>query len=148
MFGLLSCYEVVDSANNSQNFPREASFEEAGEVLGIDIPNPSYLTEGYTIRKFLLDSNNSVSFSISAENDCEIILNIRWRENGLFPARFDAPTVYINDIEGYFLGEDDSNAIWWNWQPNQDEPGIFVIELKSCKELPTAELILIAESIG
>ena len=146
--GLLGCHEPVISESNSQKFPYETSHEEASEVLGIEVPNPVYLPEGYSIRKFLLDSYNSVSFRISDGNACEVILNIRWRENGLFPARFDAPKVYINDIEGYFLGETDSNTIWWNWRPNQDEPGIFVIELKSCKELPTAELIFIAESIG
>jgi len=145
--GPLSCNDATISETNSHLFPREASLEEAGEVLGIEIPRPAYLPEGYSIKRFLLERDNRVSFTITNENGCDIGLNITWQKEGLFPARFDAPKVYINDIAGYFLEEEDSNSIWWNWQPELTETGIFVLQLKSCKELPTAEMIFIAESV-
>ena len=135
--------------NASTEFPREASLEEASEVLGVEVPSPTYLPIGYEIRRIIIEDDSLVLFVISDESDHYIELKMHWNiiPLKLFP---NATRVEINGDTGCLLEGDDSNDICWNyWKADVDKykEGLFVVKLTACKEIPIEELLLIARSI-
>ena len=129
-------------------FPREASIEEAGEVLGIDIPRPQYLPEGYEIQKVVLTNRTNVSLTISGAEDSEIQLNVHWKPEGGIPFKPVPPTVDINGPNSGSLSEgEDKNEITWNWATERHRPGLGILTLSASKDIPVAELILVARSV-
>jgi len=148
----ISCHRNSTTLeNNSTVFPRESSLEEAVEVLGLDIPMPSYLPEGYEIEKTVLKSERAVSLMITNRGGSKMDLDISWREKGMLPVRgLDGLGgwigIDINGGKGYFGEGDDRNTIYWNLFPPDN--GLFVLKLSADKDIPTGELLLIAESVG
>ena len=128
--------------DNSMVFPRETSLKEAGKVLGVEIPRPAYLPEGYKTKEVILQDKGTVLLKIRNEDDYEIELRVDW---GIVPVRgLEKPKVDINGTTGYLF---DDNKIMWNLQPATDK-GVFVLTLSAGKGLPTAELLLTAKSVG
>lgn len=132
-------------------FPRDVSLEEAGEVLGIDIPYPHYLPEGYEIQRVVLKNSGCVSLMISNGEGSEIRLDVSWQWEERIPFKAEPPTVDINGpcaSSGSLFEGDDKNRITWNWSPERYRPGLGILTLSASKDLPIAELILVARSVG
>lgn len=132
-------------------WPRDVSLEEAGEEMGIDIPYPHYLPEGYEIQKVLLKSIGYVSLMISNGEGSEIQLDVTWYWEDKIPFKVQPPTVDINSpgsSSGSLFEGDDKNGITWNWSPERYRPGLGILTLSASKDLPIAELILVARSVG
>lgn len=75
--GNLSC------ASNKDDAQLKKSLKKAGEVLGIEIPWPHYLPEGYKINSVYAIDSSEVSLIISDNNDKLIELDIIHRAREL-----------------------------------------------------------------
>ena len=142
---------IISCASNEDDSRVKESLIEAGEVLGIEIPWPHYLPEGYEIKNVILKSNDTASLMISNGKDKLIELNILWRPEGIIPYRIDlnAPTVEFNGITGQLIESGDTKiGVVWNWYPERYQPGLIILELFAPKDLPVEELVLIAGSVG
>lgn len=145
----ISCHRNSTTLeNNSTVFPRESSFKEASEVIGVEIPKPAYLPEGYEIEKTVLKSERAVSLMITNRGGSKMDLDIAY---GGLPVRglgglAGYIEIDIDGTQGYFSEGEDKNRIDWNLFPPDN--GLFVLKLSADKDIPTGELLLIAESVG
>jgi hypothetical protein len=128
----------------------EQSLEKAGKTVGIEIPWPHYLPEGYELSTNIVTENEYVEMVISnSKNSTKLVL--LWRPSGAIPYRVDTAqdTVDINGIIGQVISMSDSGyKIIWNWYPEKYKPGLIVCELFEPKSVPLEELTAIASSIS
>ncbi len=146
MVSILACSQNTHSSKEAQ---LEASFKEAGKTLGIEIPRPHYLPEGYEIMYVITGDGNRATLGIS--NDTSLIeLEILWRPSGVIPYRVDlnAEIVEFNGHTGQLIESGDTKiGIVWNWFPERYKPGLIIMELFAPKDIPVEELALIAGSV-
>jgi hypothetical protein len=134
-----------DSKNNQ--YPYETSFSKAEKHIGVEIPEPDYLPEGYEMDKILLRSKNIVSLFYISSRDEELELKIMCER--IIPWKVDeeAPTVKIGDNLAQLLEYEDNNRIVWNWFPDTQVTSLYVISLYYPKDLPFTEIVKIADSL-
>lgn len=160
----LSCHSnSLTPDDNSQIIPRKTSLEEARDAIGVDVPIPAYLPRGCEIQEvYILE--DTIILIISGKNigkelitddkqeiydfQCDIEMNIRWYSEKGVPVRLPTVTVKIDESTGFLQDRGDKNALWWNWYPNRNKPGMFELVLLANKEIPIEELVRIAESVG
>jgi len=165
-FTLTGC----SSAFTSQLDPsaRKTTLEEAGNILGVPIPVPAYLPEGYEIRETYIN-DREVTLLISDEAierklvtgeeamgagpqrydvKCKMRLVMRWYPGGGVPVRLPVEKVHINESWGFLQDKGDHNALWWDWFPEQGNSAMFEIVLAAGKGIPKEELVKVAESIS
>jgi len=135
---------------NKDDSQVKKSLKEAGGKLGIEIPWPHYLPEGYEIVNVFVSDNSSATLMISDKKDRLIELKIMWRPEGLIPYRIDlnAPTVEFNGHIGQLIESGDTRiGVVWNWYPERYKPGLIVLRLLAPKDIPVSELVSIAGSV-
>ena len=154
---------------------QKATLEEADSIIGIAVPVPTYLTEGYEIREIYLQpmmsgppgviiliSDRETEKKLVTHTDaagtrqqyelrCRITMRIRWDSDGhlIPPAKAPVPKrgVKINASDGLIMVEDDTNDLWWTWRPDPDDEGLFELEISANKDIPEEELVRVAESV-
>jgi len=141
----------ISCAFNQDDSQVKKSLKEAGEVLGIEIPWPHYLPEGYEMKNVLVSENTSVTLMISNNKNKSIGLEIIWKPTGIIPYKIDlnAPTVKFDGTTGQLVESGETKiGIVWNLYPERYNPGLIVFKLLAPKEFPVSELTFIAESVG
>lgn len=152
---------------------QKATLEEASSIIGMAIPLPIYLPEGYGIREIylqpmmsgpprviLLISDRETEKKLVTHTDaagtrqryelrCRITMSIRWDSDGFLipPAKVPGTSVEINESWGKIMRQDDSNELWWTWRPNPDDEGLFELVISANKDVPEEGLVKIAESV-
>jgi hypothetical protein len=147
---------------------QKITMEEAGNILGVPIPVPTYLPEGYEIQETYVN-NREVTLLISDEPverklvtgeeaigagsqryevKCKMRLVMRWYPEGGVPVRLPVEKVKINEGWGFLQDRGDHNALWWDWFPEQGEEAMFEMVLAAGKGIPKEELVKVAESIS
>jgi len=168
--GLLVILALVSSSSGCQpgeqtSLGWRTTVEDAGKRIGVDIPAPSYLPEGYEIKEVYIEernhgSNDSVILLISDEEvvwldddyQCKIRMSIDY--GTLVGLKMPwARDVMLGEIAGYgvvgHLVEDEEghNSIWYQWYPDpHGQEGGFEIIISTAVVIPEEELIKIAES--
>lgn len=149
---------IVVSCNNSSltptestttAFPYETSLEEAERVLGVEIPSPAYLPQGYEIQRITIEDESLVVFTISNDSGDYMELSMHWNIIPFKPSP-NSTSVDVNGTTGYLSTEDESNHICWNyWDDDIDkyDEGLFIMELSANKGLPIEELLLVVRSV-
>jgi len=147
---------------------QKTTLEEAGNILGVPIPVPAYLPEGYEIRETyindrevtLLISDEAIERTLVTGEDtevsgsqrydvkCKMRLVVRWYPEGGVPVRLPVEKVQINESWGFLQDRGDHNALWWDLSPEQDKPAMFEMVLATGKGIPKEELVKVAESIS
>jgi hypothetical protein len=138
-------------AQDSEASRVNEALKNAGERLGIEIPVPHYLPEGYRIVNVLTSENSSATLLISNNEKQLMELEVMWRPAGSVPYRIDlnSPTVEFDGTTGQLIESGETEiGIVWNWYPERYEPGLLVITLTAPKEFPVRELTSIAASVG
>ena len=142
---------VISCSLNKDNSSIEDILQPANEALGIEIPWPHYLPEGYTMKNVMVSDNTSATLFISNDDKNSITLEIVWKQTGVIPYKIDVnrPTLEINGLLGQLLeDEKGENGVIWNWYPERYEPGLIVLKLFVPAEITVNDLKMIAESIS
>ncbi len=154
---------------------QKATLEEAGSIMGVSVPVPAYLPEGYGIREIYLQpmmsgppgvmiliSDRETEKKLVTHTDaagtrqqyelrCRMTMSIRWDSDGFLipPAKAPVPKrgVKVNESDGLLMIEDDTNNLWWTWRPDPDDEGLFELKISANKDIPEEELVKIAESV-
>jgi hypothetical protein len=138
-------------AQDSEASRVNEALKNAGERLGIVIPIPHYLPDGYRIVNVMTSDNSSATLLISNNEKQLIELEVMWRPTGLVPYRIDldSPTVKFDGTTGQLIESGETKiVVVWNWYPERYKPGLLVITLTAPKGLPVPELASIAASVG
>jgi len=144
---------------------QEITLEEADSIIGATIPVPSYLPEECNIQEvYAVDSSvvlliadkqidkELVSYTDASGNrqrydfQCQMEMNVRWYSEGGIPVRLPGEKVEFNGCRGIILDEGDHNALWWNWSPDPNEPGMYEMVLSASKSISKTELVRAAAS--
>lgn len=165
-FTLTGCSSAFTSPLESS--AQKTTMEEAGSILGVPIPAPTYLPEGYEIQETYINERE-VTLLISDETiertlvtgeeatdvdsqhyevKCKMRLVIRWYPEGGVPVRLPVEKVQINERWGFIQDRGDHNALWWDWFPEQGKSAMFEMVLAAGKGIPKEELVKVAESIS
>jgi len=165
----LSC--GIFSSTFTSPLPLDAqmlSLEEAGSILGVAVPVPTYLPEGYKIQETYLIGEREVTVLISDDaieknlvgtNTSGVLtpqrydvrskmrMIIRWSPEGGGPIKLPVEKVQINESWGFLQGRGDHRALWWDWFPEPDKPAMFELVLAASKRISKEELVKVAESV-
>src|SRR3972149_3173712 len=79
----------ISCASDEEDLPIKDSLKEAGVALGIEIPWPHYLPEGYEIKNVFVNDNSGATLLISNNEKKLIELEVMWRPEGIIPYRID-----------------------------------------------------------
>jgi hypothetical protein len=133
---------------------QKTTLEEASNIIGLAVPTPTYLPEGYEVREvYIKDTGDSTEWIIvllisdggiewkGTEYQCKMRLTVYWRDAGGLKMPW-AKRVQIGDSYGMLEKEKDHNDLSWIIQPGRK----FV--LSAGKVFSTKELIKIAESVN
>lgn len=145
---------------------QKTTLQEASSIIGVTVPLPSYLPEGYEVREIyvedstvrLLISDKETEKKLVTHTDaagtrqryefrCRMTMSISWFSEMGIPIRLPVKQVKINESTGFLQDRSDHNALWWNWYPNPGEPGMFELVISANKEIPEEELVKVAESV-
>jgi len=141
----------ISCASDEDVSPVKEFLTNADQALGIEIPWPHYLPEGYEITGFRVNGKIAITLTMSNSKATLLELRINWKPEGGIPYKFlpDFPTVEFNGITGQFRsdGENDISLIW-NWSPERYKPGLIVLTLSAPVDFPVSELTSIAGSVG
>jgi len=141
-----------------EDYPRKVSLKEAGEIMGEQLPVPSYLPQGFEIKGIYLTerSENSVTMAllISDEAIDEETLSSKikmdltlYRKGQVGGLKFAADLgINLGKERGTLVTREDTNDIY-RILPHTEPPGQYMIILSAIKEIPLNELIKIAESV-
>jgi hypothetical protein len=132
---------------------QKTTLEEAGNIIGLTVPTPTYLPEGYEVREvYIKDTRDSTEWIVvllisdggiewkGAEYQCNMRLTVYWRDVGGLKMPW-AERVQIGDNYGMLEKEEDHNDFSWIIQPGRK------LVLSAGKGVPTEEMINIADSI-
>jgi len=141
---------------------KEATIEEAARVLGVPVPQPDYLPEGYVIQDiYTLDK--SVKMYL-AENPIEkrlvnmgdakqprqqyivrskLGITIKWHPEGEDVKLATGESTEVGDYEGVII-DDEQHYVLWFLMPGKS--GQYEIGLAVGKKMPVKELKTIAQS--
>jgi hypothetical protein len=141
--------EIKDDKSRMPTLALALKIEEAEKQMGIEIPLPQYLPEGYEIKDVVPENANSVLLLFNCNASGFIELRINWKPDGVPPARMPPgwQSVTINGSAGYLL-VGDKNTLAWTWVPERYKPGIFTPTIETSKDIPVSELLLVAGSLG
>lgn len=151
---------------------QKVSLEEAGSIIGVIVPVPAYLPEGYKIQETYVTNEREVTILISDEviekklvgkqvvTDVGTVVTpqrydvkskmrmiIRWYPEGGGPIKLPVEKVQINEGRGFLQGRGDHRALWWDWFPEPDKPAMFELVLAASKRISKEELVKVAESV-
>ena len=145
---------------------QRTDLDEAKDTIGVSVPVPTYLPKEYEIQEIYLDdgwvrmliSDQAIAKKLVTHTDaagtrqryevqCKMTFSVTWYEEGAPGVRLPVEKVKINEGWGFFLDRGNSNAIWWNWQPDNSNSGMFELVLEANKKISKKELIKVAESI-
>jgi len=145
---------------------QRVDLDEAKNTIGISVPVPSYLPKKYEIQEIYLDdgwvrmliSDQSIDKELVTHTDaagtrqryevqCKMTFSVRWWEAGAPPVRLPVEQVRINGSTAYLLEKEGRNVLWWNWQPDNSNSGMFELVLEANRKISKKELIKVAESI-
>lgn len=134
----------------------KVTLEEASSIIGVTVPVPAYLPEGYEVQDIYID-DSTVILMISDEQidtvpspdelQSKIEMTIRWYSKYGIPVRLPVKQVNVNESHGFMQDRGDYNALWWNWYPNPGQPGMFELVLSADKSISEDELVKVAESV-
>jgi len=147
-------------------YAQKTTLDEAGKIIGITLPVPAYLPEGYQIQEIyvqdrsvtLLISDAPIEKKLVTHTDAagtvqryelqeKMEMSVRWySENGI-PVRLPGEKVTINESYGFLEDSDDYNNLWWDWYPVSGKPGMFELVLSASKGISKNELVKIAGSV-
>ena len=152
----VGCTKEVETTTQSvqttsvQTFPRETTLAEAQRVIGVDIPTPRYLPDGYSQSVVTLVNQSAVSIGYRASAGGEISLRIQWDPAGLpaYKIGLNEPTLALKGNTAQLIDTANSYRAFWNWTTDRHPKSLFGVRLTVPKELGEAELTLIANSIG
>ena len=152
---LLTLYLAVSSAGccaNAADFP-EISLDEASDILGVNVPLPAYLPEGYEIRNVYLEEN-IVTLIISGEQvgvDLQwgMKIDIIWNNSQVFePIELPFERIRIDDnITGFIMQWETVNELWWEWFPDPGDEGWFEFMISAEKAITKEEMIKVARGM-
>ena len=144
--------------------------EEANRILGVSVPHPAYLPEGYKIQE-IYAQDNSIRLLISDKKiekrkrtlgdatgtherytfRCEMSIGIKWYPKGKGD-RVDlrGEVVTISKGEGVLIDQEDYFELWWLLPPHSTskQPGQYEIVLFAGKRTAKDELLKVAQSIA
>jgi len=144
----------------------DVTLEEAGWIVDVTIPTPSYLPRHYELQKVYVRVKTSRSsyqsvwlcycdrgFELKEGwPDCQILFEMSWSPEGHFPG-FKAPGERVT-VEGSIQGfgvlndtEEDYNHLVWQWRPDPDKDGEFQITLYTAKHISIEDRVAVAESL-
>ena len=150
---LLLAASSIGCYDDTGEFP-EVSLDEASDILGVNIPVPNYLPEGYEIRKVYLEEN-IVTLVISGEQvgtDLQwgIKMNVVWNNSQVFePIKLPFERIEIDDnITGFIMQRETVNELWWEWFPDPGDEGWFEFMISAEKAITEEEMVKVARSMG
>lgn len=133
---------------------QKTTLEEAGNTIGMTVPMPTYLPEGYEVQEvYIKDTGNSTEWIvvllisggeiewIGNEYQCQMRITVYWRDVGGLKMPW-AERVKIGDSYGMLEKEKDRNDLSWIIRPGCK------LVLSAGKDIPTKELTKIAESVN
>lgn len=149
------CTKEVETTTESlettsvQTFPRETTLAEAQAIIGVEIPRPHYLPDGYTQSMVTLVNESAVSIAYRAPAKGEISLRIQWDPAGLPAYKIDVsePTLALKDKTAQLIDTGNDYRAVWNWITDRYPKSLFGVRLTVPKELGETELTMIANSI-
>lgn len=131
----------------------EVSLDKASDILGVAIPVPTYLPEGYEIRKVYLEEN-IVTLLISEEQDGadlqgKMKIDIAWNSSQTFESiKLPFEMVEIdNHTSGFIMQRKTRNELWWQWFPDPGDKGWFEFMISASKEVSKEELVKVARDM-
>ena len=155
----------------------KTTLKEACNTVGLAIPVPTYLPEGYEVQEvylspmtsgppgvILLISDRKIERNLVTRTDttgilqyyelqCRMTISARWNSDGLIlPPKISSDMgrgVDINEGSGLIIWgwDEESNDLWWTLHPDPGDEGLFVLEISVSKDFPEEELIRVAESV-
>ena len=140
----------ISCASDEEDLRIKDSLKEAGETLGIEIPRPHYLPEGYEIKNVFVSDNSGATLLISNNEKKLIELEVMWRPEGIIPYRIhiNGPTVKFDGFTGQLIESGETKiGVVWNWYPERYKPGLIILKLSAPKDMPEEELTSIAGSV-
>jgi hypothetical protein len=133
---------------------QKTTLEEAGNIIGLTVPMPTYLPEGYEVQEvYIKDTGNSTEWIVALlisdgeiewignEYQCQMRITVYWRDVGGLKMPW-AERVKIGDGYGMLEKEKDHNDLSWIIRPGRK------LVLSAGKDIPTKELTKIAESVN
>ncbi|MBN1370167.1 MAG: hypothetical protein JW954_08035 [Dehalococcoidaceae bacterium] len=172
LLGVLPCrIEVIRDSFDYFLEPsaHEVSLEEASALAGRAVPVPGYLPPSYNIREIfaygeeviLLVSDREIEKELVAHTDaagfrnrfefsCRMAVTIRYLEDGFCIPPYKVPGASMVEVycaqTGIFIPKQDSNNLWFSFQPEQGNKGIFVLEITANLTVPFEQVVAIARS--
>ena len=131
----------------------DVSLDEASDILGVNIPMPTYLPKGYEIRKVYLEEN-IVTLIISGEQvgaDLQwgMKINVAWNSTQVFePIELPFERIEIDEsITGYIIQRETVNELWWEWFPRSGDDGWFEFMMSAEKAITEEEMLKVARGM-
>ncbi|GEM_PF-961115 len=145
--------------------------EEASRILGVAMPMPAYLPEGYKVQEIYVQQDGSVRLFISDTAlekrlvtlgdatgtrqkywfECKIEVGIKWHPEGQvgglkIPGE---PATISSKSKGVLVDRETHLELWWLLPPRSTpkKPGQFEIVLSTSKSISKDELLKVARSI-
>jgi hypothetical protein len=141
---------------------KEVTLEEAAQFLGVTVPQPSYLPEGYKVQDIytlhssvkMYYSDNPIEKRTISMGDagearqqyafqCKMGLTIKWHAEGESVENAHGESVNVGQYEGVLVDGEQHYELWW-FIP--EKSGQYEMVLAAGKKMPTDELIKIAQS--
>jgi hypothetical protein len=145
---------------------QKATLEEASSIIGVTVPVPTYLPEGYEIQEVYLDDSTARLFISDEEIEkklvthtdaagtrqryevqCKMEMSVRWYPEGGAPIKLPVEKVQVNEKRGFLQDRGDHRALWWDWFPEPGKPAMFELVLAASKRISKEDLVKIAESV-
>ena len=129
---------------------QKVTLDEAGNVVGWEIPVPSYLPQDYKIQEIyvmgstvgLLISDEEIEWEIN-EFQCKMRMTIQWDSAGGIKSVRPEP-VTIGESKGQIFRRADHNDLMWNIFR---KPVVHEVRLSASKSIPIRELVKVARSV-
>jgi hypothetical protein len=166
VFGL-SCHPNTSEDNTTEytSLGWRTTIEDASERIGINVPAPTYLPEGYEIKEVYIKERNhdTVDHVVLLISDEDII----WQGDE-YQCKTKIEIIYgfmpglkieygkfvkigekgVQEVWGYLLGEEDDNyQLWYQWNPvSRGQADFFTMAITAYTGISEEELLKIAES--
>lgn len=147
-------------------YTQKMTLEEAAKIMGITVPMPDYLPEGFEIQEVyvqnrsarLLISDGPIEKNLVTHTDAagtrqryevqsKIEMSVSWSPEFMIPVRLPEEKVDIKGSPGYLLEVENHKRLVWNWFPDPDSLGVFELGIEVGKGISKEELVKIAESV-